>query len=212
MPANNILPLIDKIHKRLDMANHFIKEYLFIREQSSKDNGEVFNKYYFSLAYVRKAYFEYAIIILTTLYENSGAVNFKKLRESVESFLDSKLIRADQYATDFERILNGLKIIRDKTIAHLEELDENKFYQDAGITILDIEKFIRISQCYLNYIIHNLGSELGQYTKLNDFSNIGLKIVYTLIEKEINRDPDKELQDYLDEQQKLINIIKYEKE
>lgn len=207
MTKKHILPLIDKIHKRLDMANHYIKEYSLIREQASKDSGKIFNRYYFSLTYVKKAYLEYAILILTTLYENNGEVNFRNLRIKIENSVDKKLMRAEQYAFDFERILNGLKTIRDKTIAHLEELDENKFYQFAAISLLDIEKFIQFSQCYLIYLIQNLDIDLNQYARLNNFSNFGFEIIYALIEKEVNRDPDKELQDFLNEQQKLIDII-----
>ncbi|OAQ15779.1 hypothetical protein F480_00100 [Bibersteinia trehalosi Y31] len=207
MTKKHILPLIDKIHKRLDMANHYIKEYSLIREQASKDSGKIFNRYYFSLAYVKKAYLEYAILILTTLYENNGEVNFRNLRINIENSVDKKLMRAEQYAFDFERILNGLKTIRDKTIAHLEELDENKSYQFAAISLLDIEKFIQFSQCYLRYLIQNLDIDLNQYARLNNFSNFGFEIIYALIEKEVNRDPDKELQDFLNEQQKLIDII-----
>lgn len=180
MSKQEIYELAKEINERLKIANHYINEWEIIMLQGNSDNGRLFNKYYFSLAFIRKAYLEMTIITLSTIFERNGDVNLYKLRKSIENFLGKSIEKADEkYGEDFIRIVEGLKHIRDKGIAHTDARNISQYWEQASISKGDISKIIQDTHKYILYLLDLIDIKNPSDICLSDFSESGLKLIYS---------------------------------
>ncbi|OOF78837.1 hypothetical protein BKG96_04660 [Rodentibacter caecimuris] len=164
-------------YSRLKMANYYFQEQREIAKQRDTDDGKIYREYR-SLPFIKKAYFEQAVIILCTLFEKTNPVSLLRLRES----LDKEGIpvqKFDDDFKDFERIYNGLKTIRDKSIAHFESSDIEQFYSAANITSSDIDSLFLALLSYLKYLVRLSGVHLGYELTFSYNADYEIKQIYS---------------------------------
>ncbi|WP_303013605.1 hypothetical protein [Rodentibacter pneumotropicus] len=195
---------INSIFEKLKIANHYLQEWEVINLLNNEDNGKIYKQHYFSLAFIKKSYIEYCLVILNTIFSNDGVGNLPTLRKKSEYFLGKRLSRLDEIFPDFNRIKDGLKIIRDKTIEHTEDYDINIFYKKAKISKKDIDELIRNILDFLNYILNESNINLGKDLLLNYNNEIGIKIIYNKLKES---DPQIALEKELDKIQEEINKL-----
>lgn len=173
---DNKINLIKDIHNRLKIANHYFQEYKEILKQIDSDNGKLYTEYNFSIPFIKKAYFENSLLILCTLFEKNGGVNFYKLRKLIGN---NKLKRFDKFFTDFNRIYTGLKFVRDKSVAHIEHNNIEEIYQKANVTYKDVDDLLSNAQNYLIYIINSMSINLDIELTYPYNAQFGMRKIYT---------------------------------
>lgn len=182
--SREIITIAEAIFEKLKIANHYISEWEIIMLQGNSDNGSLLNQYYFSLGFIRHAYLYMSILTLCTVIDNTGAHNIKNLREKIQTYKSLEIEDLISYTKDSRNLLsntiNGLKLLRDKTIAHTENTDQNKLFKEAGISKSDISLFINSVIKYINYLMSFI-----DYKKdfiLPNHSDHGIKLIYEALE------------------------------
>jgi hypothetical protein len=188
-----IITIAEVILKKLEIANHYISEWEQIMLQGNSDNGSLFKQYYFSLGFIRHAYLYMSILTLCTVIDNTGDNNIKNLREKIQTYKSLEIEDLISYTKDSRNLLsntiNGLKLLRDKTIAHTENTDQNKLFKEAGISKSDISLFINSVIKYINYLMSFI-----DYKKdfiLPNHSDHGIKLIYEALENTPKQNLDK---------------------
>lgn len=190
MSDEDIYVVAKEINERLKWAYHYINEWEFIMEQANQDEGFIFKKYYFSLGFIKKSYLETSILVLNTLFERNGAINFYTLRNAIEEKLHRTI---DPFSyKNLDKVINGLKTIRDKSIAHVDSVNVNQFWKDAGVSKNDIDNLIKKSHKYLLNLLDLAG--VKNDFLLSDFSEWGLKLIYEKLEEH----PEEDLDNFLE--------------
>lgn len=194
--SKEIITIAEAIFKKVYIANHYISEWEQIMLQGNSDNGSLFNQYYFSLGFIRHAYLYMSILTLCTVIDNTGTHNIKNLREKIQTYKSLEIEDLVSYTKDGKNLLsntiNGLKLLRDKTIAHTENTDQNKLFKEAGISKSDISLFINSVIRYINYLMSFI-----DYKKnfiLPNYSDRGIKLIY----KALENTPKENLDEYTD--------------
>ncbi|VTM25070.1 Uncharacterised protein [Stutzerimonas stutzeri] len=182
--SKEIITIAEGIFEKLKIANHYISEWEQIMLQGNSDNGYLFKKYYFSLGFIRHAYLYMSILTLCTVIDNTGTHNIKNLREKIQTYKSLKIEELTSYIKDdknsLSKTMNGLKLLRDKTIAHTENLDQNIIFKEAGISKEDISLFINNVIKYINYLMSFI-----DYKKdfiLPNCSDYGINLIYKALE------------------------------
>lgn len=194
--SREIITIAEAIFEKLKIANHYISEWEQIMLQGNSDNGSLFNQYYFSLGFIRYAYLYMSILTLCTVIDNTGTHNIKNLREKIQTYKSLEIEDLVSYTKDGKNLLsntiNGLKLLRDKTIAHTENTDQNKLFKEAGISKSDISLFINSVIRYINYLMSFI--DYKKIFILPNYSDLGIKLIY----KALENTPTQNLDEYTD--------------
>jgi|GEM_PF-3369307 hypothetical protein len=194
--SREIITIAEAIFEKLKIANHYISEWEQIMLQGNSDNGSLFNQYYFSLGFIRHAYLYMSILTLCTVIDNTGTHNIKNLREKIQTYKSLEIEDLVSYTKDGKNLLsntiNGLKLLRDKTIAHTENTDQNKLFKEAGISKSDISLFINSVIRYINYLMSFI--DYKKIFILPNYSDLGIKLIY----KALENTPTQNLDEYTD--------------
>lgn len=194
--SKEIITIAEAIFKKVYIANHYISEWEQIMLQGNSDNGSLFNQYYFSLGFIRHAYLYMSILTLCTVIDNTGTHNIKNLREKIQTYKSLEIEDLVSYTKDGKNLLsntiNGLKLLRDKTIAHTENTDQNKLFKEAGISKSDISLFINSVIRYINYLMSFI--DYKKIFILPNYSDLGIKLIY----KALENIPTQNLDEYTD--------------
>jgi hypothetical protein len=201
--SREIITIAEAIFKKLKIANHYISEWEQIMLQGNPDNGSLFKQYYFSLGFIRHAYLYMSILILCTVIDNTGDNNIKNLREKIQTCKNLEIKDLISYTEDskesLSKTINGLRLLRDKTIAHTENIDPDKLFEDAGISKIDISLFIKSVIKYIDHLMSFI-----DYKKdfiLPNFSDYGINLIYKALENK----PNQNLDEYIDIWQEGFN-------
>lgn len=201
--SKEIITIAEAIFKKVYIANHYISEWEQIMLQGNSDNGSLFNQYYFSLGFIRHAYLYMSILTLCTVIDNTGTHNIKNLREKIQTYKSLEIEDLVSYTKDGKNLLsntiNGLKLLRDKTIAHTENTDQNKLFKEAGISKSDISLFINSVIRYINYLMSFI--DYKKIFILPNYSDLGIKLIY----KALENIPTQNLDEYTDIWQNSFN-------
>lgn len=173
----SVLSLIQSIHHKLKLANFYFQEHKEIIKQRDSDNGILYLKYNFSLPFIQKAYFEHSILILCTLFEKDGEASFVKLRTSLEKS-NAKLQSLEEKFVEVHRVIKGLKTIRNKSIAHTDNIDIEKLYEEANLTFQDIDILLSEMLSYLKYLTEQFNTQLVQSITYPYNREFGIKQIY----------------------------------
>ena len=194
--SREIITIAEAIFKKLKIANHYISEWEQIMLQGNSDNGSLFKQYYFSLGFIRHAYLYMSILILCTVIDNTGDNNIKNLREKIQTCKNLEIKDLISYTEDskesLSKTINGLRLLRNKIIAHTENIDPDKLFEDAGISKIDISLFIKNVIKYINHLMSFI-----DYKKdfiLPNFSDYGINLIYKALENK----PNQNLDEYID--------------
>lgn len=171
---------LEIFHDRLRIAHYYFQEQKEIAKQRDVDGGKIYREYR-SLPFIKKAYFEQAVIILCTLFEKTSPVSLFQLRETLENEKISAQ-KFDEYFQEFSRIFDGLKTIRDKSIAHFEDYEIDQFYEAANITSVDIDSLFLALLAYLKELVRLSGVKLGYELTLSYNANYEIKQIYSKLE------------------------------
>ncbi|MBF0784302.1 hypothetical protein E4T80_02260 [Muribacter muris] len=163
-------------HSRLKIAYHYFQEQKEIAKQRDSDGGKIYRQYY-SFPLIKKAYFEQSILTLCTLFEKASPVSLFQLRETLGE-RSCSIPTFDDYFDDFDRIFEGVKTIRDKSIAHLENLNIDQFYVEANITYADIDSLFLALLDYLKALVNTADIQLGYKLTFAYCPDYGIKQIY----------------------------------
>ena len=182
--SREIITIAEAIFEKLKIANHYISEWEQIMLQGNSDNGSLFNQYYFSLGFIRHAYLYMSILTLCTVIDNTGTHNIKNLREKIQTYKSLEIEDLVSYTKDgkntLSKTMNGLKLLRDKTIAHTENLDQNILFKESGISKADISLFINNVIKYINHLMSFI--DYKKHFILPNYSDYGIKLIYKALE------------------------------
>lgn len=152
---------------RSNLAYTYFQEYKKIRSQEDEDNRELFNKYIFVIPFIKKAYLNESLRLLNIIFEGNE-YGLKSLRCKIKACYSIKSIeRFDIKFEDANRIIKGLKLIRDKTIAHYDASDLDSIFTEADLTYGDIDNLFSALLNYLKYLI--------KMSKIDDITLTGYK-------------------------------------
>lgn len=198
--SREIITIAEAIFEKLKIANHYISEWEQIMLQGNSDNGSLFNQYYFSLGFIRHAYLYMSVLILCTVIDNTGDNNIKNLREKIQTCKNLEIKDLISYTEDSKELLsktiNGLRLLRDKAIAHTENIDPDKLFEEAGISKIDISLFIKNVIKYINHLMSFI-----DYKKdfiLPNFSDYGINLIYKALENKPNQNLDEYIEIWQD--------------
>lgn len=177
----NFSQLVTAAHERLILANFYFKEHQEMLKQRDSDEGELYRKFNFSLPFIQRAYIQNSLLILCTLCEKNDGVNFHKIRLSLK---DCKAKRFEKFFKGFHRIYHAIRLIRNKSIAHMDSENVDKLYKQANVTYKDIEILLEKSLDYLKYLA-TLSSDIPAEKLTYPYnSQFGIRQIYDKLSEE----------------------------
>ena len=179
-----IIALSNAIYKTIKIAHYYLTEWEKIMLQGNDNNGEIFNKYYYPMAYIRKAYLETGLLTLGRLFDGYDGINFKSLRECINSLSTNYTIPSfEDFDKKIKILRKKLKIIRDKSIAHSEGVNPNIFYKEAKLPFKYAIYMCNSAIKYLNFLQKYI--EGKNYPNLSE-NTVGVDILYSLFKDREN--------------------------
>lgn len=174
--------LIEIIYNHLKLANHYFQDWKEIEKQRDSDEGKIYRKYNFSLALIKKAYFENTILTLCRLLEKNGTVNFYKLRRVIETSKNIEIESFDKKYSRNNQTIKKVKKIRDESIAHNDEINLNKLYEETGIYPLNVDDLLLDLLEYLKYLVEKSDVKLNYCLTYPYNRSYGINEIYQKLE------------------------------
>ncbi|MGX3067683.1 restriction endonuclease subunit S, partial [Ursidibacter arcticus] len=196
------------IYKEIEIANHYLQEWYVMCEEDKKTNGDIYRKHYFSIAFIKNAYLEKAILLLSKIFSRDD-VSIFKLREHTNIYLSNNekeiINKLDEIKPEVKEIIEGIKKIRDKTIAHSEGINNvEKWYAEASISKIDLDNLISHILWFIEELMHRADIDLGKKLILTYREDMGIKQIYNCLSKNEEADFDR----YINTLQEGINLGK----
>ncbi|VEG69620.1 protein HsdA [[Pasteurella] aerogenes] len=180
------------IYEEIKIANHYLQEWYVMCEEDNKTNGDVYKKHYFSIAFIKNAYLEKAILLLGKIFSGDD-ISLLKLRENTNNYLNNngkELVDGlGKLKPEVQKIIDGIKTIRDKAIAHSDGINSmEKWYGEANVSKTDLDNLINHTLWFIEELMCKADIDLGKKLTLPYVKDMGIKQIYNCLSK--NEDAD----------------------
>lgn len=196
------------IYEEIKIANHYLQEWYVMCEEDNKTNGNIYKKHYFSIAFIKNAYLEKAILLLGKIFSGDD-ISLLKLRENTNNYLNNngkELVDGlGKLKPEVQKIIDGIKTIRDKAIAHSDGINSmEKWYGEANISKTDLDNLINHTLWFIEELMCKADIDLGKKLTLPYRKDMGIKQIYNCLSR--NEDADFDM--YINAFQEGINLGK----
>lgn len=137
---NELESCVKDINNRIYIINHYLQEWEALMLFSSEDNGEKFNEYELAFRYIKKAYLDMVFINLNIIFDKSSAPNIFRVNDYISN--KKEYVKKLQLEKEFVDIAYNINKIRNKAVAHIDDIDIRMVYRSYKTSKQDLDNII----------------------------------------------------------------------
>ena len=178
--CNELEKIIKDINNRLYVSNHYLQEWESMMKFLSSENS-LYQEYHLFLKYFKKAYLDMVFVNINIIFDKNSIPNIF----SVNSYISSKsdFIKSLKLDEEFDSVSFNLKRIRNKAIAHIDNIDTRKIYREFKISKQDLDNIIYYIDRRLECLIKHSGLKIDK-NEIIYLKGEGIECVLNLLPKE----------------------------
>ncbi|MGX2951603.1 hypothetical protein ACWIUA_12020, partial [Ursidibacter sp. B-7004-1] len=115
------------------------------------ENSHLYQEYHLFLKYFKKSYLDMVFLNLNVIFDKGSIPNIFSVNTYISS--QNEFAKKLNFETEFEHISFKLKKIRNKAIAHIDDININNIYQEFNISKQDLDNIIYYTDKRLECLI-----------------------------------------------------------